>query len=197
MSWWSTLIHATPGVILTRSYGEEGSPEHSELIAFDANSGKRLWMRSGIILEEAGLSAISVRHLDQTVLLNIHTGEEVNIEMENAIEENKKLLLPFRYINDSTHFKTVSNYLLSTYAVQAMHVIEYLEYQGLIFISFYVQGEEHMNNRLLVIDDEGQEEFQVTLGENLKGISDNTFFLFNGNLIFVDNRNQFFNYLIS
>ena len=74
--------------------------------------------------------------------------------------------------------------------------LEYLEESSLIFISCYAQSEQGLINDLLVLSTDGEMVLREKLGEQLKGIGQDTFFIYGGSVIFVKNRGELFSYKI-
>ena len=73
--------------------------------------------------------------------------------------------------------------------------IEYLEFNSLIFISYHVQSET-LANYLVVLNENGTEEFKTELGDHLKGIGFETFFILSGCLFFVRNKGELVSFRI-
>jgi hypothetical protein len=197
MEWWSTLIWANKEVILTRTYGEEGNPEHAGIVAYAMRNGQKLWELSKASIQEAGTNVLLVSQEDKNWLIDPLSGTKVSEDIHLVPAQNKTLAYPFRYMKSTPYFDTVGTFIERKYGHVSVHAIEYMEIQGKMIISCYTISEKLLTNNLYVVDSEGNTLLQDILGEKLKGISENTFFVFNGNLIFVNSRNQFFEYSIS
>ena len=70
-----------------------------------------------------------------------------------------------------------------------MITVEYVEYGSLIVISAFA-GEQNLANYLFVFNSAGELLLKETLGEQLKGIALDTFFILSGFLIFVKNKSE-------
>lgn len=197
MEWWSTLLWANREVILTRSYGEEGNPENAGLVAYSGVNGQKLWELSKTAFQDAGTDALLVSREGEKWLIDPLSGSRVTKDMDLVPLQNKTLTYPFRYMKSTPYFDTVGTFIERKFGQVSVHAIEYMEIQDKMIISCYSIREESLTNYLYVVDSKGNTLLQDILGEKLKGISENTFFVFNGNLIFVNSRNQFFEYSLS
>lgn len=197
MEWWSTLLLANKDIILTRSYGEEGNPENAGLIAFSMGDGHKLWELSNTAFQEEGTAVMAVTHEGEKWLIDPLSGNKAPGSIDLIPLQNKTLTYPFRYMKSTPYFETVGTFIERKFGQVSVHAIEYLEIQEKMIISGYSIREGSLINFLYVVDNKGNTLLQDILGEKLKGISENTFFVFNGNLIFVNSRNQFFEYFLS
>ena len=80
-------------------------------------------------------------------------------------------------------------------AILAVAAIEYLEYEDLIIVSVFVT-ETGLANYLYGLNASGEILLKEKLGEDLKGVGLDTFFIFSGHLIFVKNKNELTSYKI-
>ena len=94
------------------------------------------------------------------------------------------------------YFETVRTFLQSRFNFEAVVALEYLEDSSLIFISCYTRNEAGLTNELLVLSADGEILLRENLGEQLKGIGQDTFFIYAGSVIFVRNRGELFSYKI-
>lgn len=198
MAWWSTLISAHETTIITRSYGSDGNAGTTELTGFDSRTGILKWELEQAELLEERPGWIRIQRDEQQELLDPETAKPlVNSPAKNMVIENKIELFPFRYSEGSAHFKTIAAFLLKKQLPAPAQVIDYLEVNDEIVISVYNTVDDALMNRLYVFDLSGDVRFEKEIGKNLNGISDNTFFIYNGNLIFVTSRNDFFEYSLA
>ena len=73
--------------------------------------------------------------------------------------------------------------------------IEYLEIKDLIIVSVFLK-DEGLANYLYAFDANGEVLIHEKLGEVLKGVALDTFFLYSGHLIYVKNKNELISYKI-
>ncbi len=198
MAWWSTLISGRESIFITRSYGSDGNAGTKDLTGFDSQTGRIKWE-----LQDAELLA------EENDWMHIQRqGRQEWLSPETAVAlsgppikdkpiENKQDLFPFRYTEGTAHFSTIATFLSKNQLPDPKQVIDYLEMETGIIISLYCYEDEKLTNRLYVFDLSGDILFEKEIGKNLNGISDNTFFIYNGNLIFVTSRNDFFEYSLA
>ena len=70
-----------------------------------------------------------------------------------------------------------------------------MEYEDVIIISLYIQQPE-LTNYLLILSNEGELLMKEKLDEHLKGIGLDTFFIFEGCVLFAKNKRELFSYKI-
>jgi hypothetical protein len=90
----------------------------------------------------------------------------------------------------------VQTFLQAHFNLKAVVALEYLEEYALIFISCYEQSDLGLTNEFLVLSADGELLLREKLGEQLKGIGQDTFFIYDGSVIFVKNRGELFSYKI-
>ncbi len=197
MPWWSTLISAREGVFIAGSFGGEGSARDMELMVFDSATGELLWSREQVRILEEGERWIKIVQDGEEEYLLLVSGKKADEKNIAQPEKNNRDNFPFRYTEGTRYFETVRRFLEKKNLAVPEKVIDYYEYEGKIVISCFSKGISELNNYLYVFDSAGELMLNQQIGENLKGLSDNTFFIFSGNLIFVTSRNDFFEYSLA
>jgi hypothetical protein len=125
--------------------------------------------------------------------LDLRTGLPVEDQTLLQPRENFLVRKPLQYFHDTSHFETVKKYIQAQCGMTPVSVIEYLEFNNRIMVSFYT-GEQDLANYLLVLTDDGQTLLFERIGEQLKGIGMDTFFMLSGYLIFAKNRRELVSY---
>lgn len=196
MPWWGTLVAAQPGYFVVRSFGADGQASAQEIQVYDFHDGSICWELPQAILVDEREGYLRLRRNGEENWVEISSGETVG---ENRIppEENNPAVFPFRYAEGTKHFETVASFLTGMTGVAPARAIDYREYDNCIVISAFFQQDQKLTNRLMVVNQSGELLLEEVAGENLSGISDNTFFIYGGNLIFVTSRNHFFEYSLT
>jgi hypothetical protein len=125
--------------------------------------------------------------------LRLHDGQPSADDSVLEPEQNFLLNKPLQYYPETAHFETVKSYMEAKLKISAQSVIEYLESNALIFISYYVV-EPDLANYLIVMHHDGKVILHERIGERLKGIGVDTFFILSGYLIFVKNKRELISY---
>lgn len=193
---------STSGTVMAIEIRDE---ENKKVLFSIYNLENKQWLWESIEFEEAwwiNLLAID----DEQVYLNYFTDEEnpqakkiivVNIERQEVIrelheleekEKNKLLKLPFHYVEGSINFDKVADYVKQHCGDKCVKVIDYLQTQSAIAISYYIYDEEKLANFLLILDSEGEELEREKLGEGLEKVGMNTFFRINNYLITIKDK---------
>lgn len=194
--WWVGVSAAMDNVVLFTVYLDRQNPDRKSVVALDLITTNMLWWRNNF-----AYSAVSENVVQGTdtqagmrfLPLNLRTGEPLEFRGELPGKENFLLRRPLQYLQESGHFETVAQFLKMRLGVQAVSAIEYLETGGFVVMSFYVNGGS-LANYLIVVDEAGTTYLSEKIGEQLKGIGLDTFFLFAGYLIFVKNKRELVSY---
>lgn len=194
--WWVSVSAFAGDVVLFTVYLDKQNPDRKSVVAIDHLTRKILWWRNNFAF--SGVTSNIVQGADaqagmKFLSLNLRTGEPLENSEELPGEENFLLRRPLQYLEETVHFETVAQFLKTRLGVRAVSAIEYLEIDGFVVISFYTDSGS-LANYLIVIDHDGITHLSEKIGEQLKGIGLDTFFLFAGYLIFVKNKRALVSY---
>jgi hypothetical protein len=195
--WWINLAAVSGDIILFTVYTDTNNPDRKSIFAFDSQLQKIIWWKPNYSINTvlgSCVVGVETKTGSKEIMLNILDGSELT---ENSVvlqeEQNFIITRPFQYYEGSTHFETLQSFITSKCAISPVISIEYCEYHSLILISAFTKPED-LVNYLIVFNSEGDLLLQETLGEHLKGIALDTFFIFSGYLIFVKNKNELVSY---
>jgi hypothetical protein len=198
-SWWIGLTAATPDVLLMHVFQSMDNPDEKALMAWHIHEQKMLWKLDHFSfdhLEHDFVYGVFTNDETGTKIIDIKTGKTREIAPpEGNFVENIMLQKPFQYIDGNVHFETVKSFLTSRLNVLPVAGMEYLECGHLIFISYQVV-EENLANYLVVYSEHGSLVLHEKLGDHLKGLGLDTFFVLSGFLFFVRNKNELISYRI-
>lgn len=192
-NWWVSLLAANKStVLLNRFMNQGGNPDHKTLIALEATSAGIRWEIGEVSFHDWNETEIrGYRTGDDLVpvTINLLTGElEEGPRQEPAspISTSEKPK-PVFYAEGTPHFETVKKFVSQTdYALT--RGVEYLEFNGWIILSIYVEESAKLANYLLVFSETGTLTLTVKLGEKLSGLGTDTFFILSGCLFLVQNK---------
>lgn len=195
--WWISLTAVEQDILLFTTYDDTSNPDKKSIIAYDMARQKIVWWRSGFTfsaVRPGQVIGLDKKFLWKEVVLDIVRGEEVQeVAPDLETKQNFHVIRPFQYQAGSEAFETVRNFLMTTCQLTSPVAIEYREFEPYIIISVFVQ-EEELANFLYVFTTSGQKVLNERLGEQLSGIGVDTFFILNGCLIFVKNKNELVSY---
>jgi hypothetical protein len=194
--WWVTLSFVSGNTLLLTTYNDTNNPDKKSVIAYDIYEKKIRWWRNNFAITT--VTTDRVAGVDTSLgmkffTLHLHNGEPCTDDSVLVTEQNFLLNKPLQYYPETAHFETVKSYLEAKLKISAQSVIEYMEANALIFISYYV-AEPDLANYLIVMQHEGKVLLHERIGERLKGIGLDTFFLLSGYLIFVKNKCELISY---
>lgn len=197
--WWITLAGVAGDILLLTLYTDAANPEKKSLLAYDVLKNEIAWWYNGFSLSAAGrrhVRGVDSKFPSREIVLDPFTGKQLqDVDFDLGVSQNFPVIRPFQYEERSGHFITVKNFLETRLGIQPLFSIEYLEWGSLIATSVYVK-EEELANYLYVFDPEGELILTEKLGENLKGVGLDTFFIFSDHLFFVKNKRELVSYRI-
>jgi hypothetical protein len=194
--WWVNLAGASDDIVLFNTYTETANPDRKAILAYDLDRKLR-WWRNDFSLTFVGRDCIRgfVSRLGlREITLDLHTGQEI-ASVENAPLDTSMLILPEQYPAGTPYFETVKTFLARKLNLLPVLSLEYVEHDSRILVSYYVM-ENGLANYLLVMQKDGVVLMHEKLGEQLKGIGLETFFILSGCLIFVKNRMELVSYFL-
>lgn len=197
--WWISLRAVSGDILLLNVYTDTNNPDKKSLIAYHVLDKKIIWWQNDFSC--TAVNALYVRGLDQKfsgkeTLLDVFTGKPVAaVDFDLAGAQNFPVIRPFQYEEGSAHFDTVRQFLQTRMGIAPVATIDYLEYDQLIILSVFLKN-EGLANYLYGFDADGKLLIEEKLGEKLKGVGMDTFFIFLQHLIFVKNKNELRTYKI-
>ncbi|MEX1239786.1 MAG: DUF4905 domain-containing protein [Cyclobacteriaceae bacterium] len=197
--WWVSLAAMSGDILLFTMYTDTDNPDRKSLMAYDLSDNKMSWWYNGFSF--SGANALYVKGIDarfpaKEIILDLFSGkalQQVDFHLEDS--QNFPVIRPFQYEEGTGHFDTVRDFLQARLGIAPVATIDYLEFQRLIMVSVFVQ-ENNLANYLIVLDSGGEVVFNEKLGENLKGVGLDTFFIYSDHLIFVKNKSELITYKI-
>ena len=197
--WWVSLAAIAGDRLLFTMYTDTGNPDRKSLLAWDVIKNQLSWWCNGFSF--SGANSLYVKGIDsrfpaKEMILDLFTGTPVqHVDFHLADSQNFPVIRPFQYQEGTAYFDTVKDFLQTRVAVAPFATIDYLEFAGLIIASVFVK-EKDLANYLYVFDSSAEVVLEVMLGENLKGVGLDTFFIYSDHLIFVKNKNELTSYKI-
>ena len=197
--WWVTLAAVSDTVLFFTIYTDTNNPDKKSVIALDIVTRKIRWWRNDFAVSTAAgniVTGIDSKSGSREIGLNVQDGTEVGRDtLLLGLEQNFKVIRPFQYHHGSEHFETMRAFLEKRVKISPVITVEYMEYGSLIVISAFT-GQESLANYLFVFNSSGEMQLSEILGEHLKGIALDTFFILSGYLIFVKNKSELVSYKI-
>ena len=198
-SWWVSLAAIAGETLLFTVYTDTNNPDKKSLLAYSILTKQLIWWYNGFSLSMANrqyVRGVDSRFPGREITLDTMEGKPLpEGELDLEVLQNFPLLRPFQYEEGSAYFQTVRHFLETRLGIQPVATIEYLESGPLIVTSFFVR-EPELANYLYVFSTDGEIVLKEKLGEELKGVGLDTFFIFSDDLIFVKNKHELIVYKI-
>ena len=195
--WWISLSGITGNVALFTLYTDTNNPDKKAALAYQIAEQKLAWWKNDFSIDAVSLNYVrgsSEKFGKQQLVLDARTGDQCELSLFH-VRKNEKVNRPHHYPEGHPYFDTVKTFLNRKFNLLPTSALEYLEHDSLIFISCYLR-EKELANYLFVLSPDGTLLLQEKLGEHLKGIGLDTFFILSGCLIFVRNKGELVSYEI-
>lgn len=194
--WWISLADTSGSLLFLKVYTDTHNPDQKSILAFDFEKEIIVWWRNNFALtavNETKVIGTDTGLGTKLVILDLRTGQPDKEQTVFPVVRNFSLIKPLQYHQDTAHFETLRDFLKLKCSLSPVTVIEYLEFQSLLFISCFVQ-ENDLANFLFVFNKDGEKLLEEKIGEQLKGVGIDTFFIFSETLIFVRNKSMLVTY---
>jgi hypothetical protein len=197
--WWITQEFVAGNQLMLSVYADTNNPDKKSLIVFDVELKKMSWWRNDFSVDAVDTLFIKGRDTKfghKELTLQLQTGKEIpgdSVVLQE--QQNFDLIRPFQYQEGNEHFETIRTFLNDKTGLLPVTILEYCEVNALIIVSVFVK-EGELANYLFVFSKTGEMVLKESLGEHLKGIASDTFFIFSGYLIFVKNKRELVSYKI-
>ncbi|MCW5911582.1 MAG: DUF4905 domain-containing protein [Cyclobacteriaceae bacterium] len=127
---------------------------------------------------------------DAVRLISLSVTDGAVIEAAPGAAHTIQPLRPFVYVQGEPDFDTVQKFLFQQLGHAVFLGAEYLEAEGLIFVSYYIGRPAAFTNVLACFRQDGSFRWSEEIGTNLKGMGTGTFFIASGTLFFVKNKTE-------
>lgn len=192
--WWLGVASIYKNVVFFYTYEDNERPEPSNLFAIDIFTKKILWKHNQYkfskiyqgILEVYFQDSQSIRYTNLDYLTGKVLDDIKIFELQNSEDST---YYPQSFKQDTNYFKTVAEFIKKTQNIEILHLVDYLEHENLVFLSFFFMKNSDLHNNLLILNAKAQ----ILLHENInigKKIAFDTFFLSKNYLVFVKNKKK-------
>jgi hypothetical protein len=197
--WWVSLGAIGGDMLLFTLYTDTNNPDKKSVVAYDVVKKQIAWWYNGFSLASVRGGCVlgqDSRFPGKDTFLDLFTGQPVEpVEFDLEDSQNFPVIRPFQYEEGSAHFDTVKQFFETRLGIAPVATVEYLEFESLIIVSVFLNN-DGLANYLYAFTANGDVLMKEVLGENLKGVGLDTFFIFSGHLIFVKNKNELISYKI-
>ena len=195
--WWINLASVSGTIVLFTLYTDTHNPDKKATVAYNLLDGNLVWWQNDFSISSVSdnfVVGFSEKYGKREVVLDLNTGQTIQAPVFYG-EIQEKSLRPNQFFEGHSYFETVKTFFNQKFNLLPITALEYLEYDSIVFISFYVQ-ENELVNYLFVISAEGDLLMREKLDEQLKGIGLGTFFILSSCVIFVKNKGELVSYKI-
>lgn len=206
-NWWVGMSAADQDVLLLHTFEDTDNPDKKAYFAIHSGNCQTIWKSKHLqVLGIRNQQIYGYENKDDDIFYkcySIQDNKEKTLSTEDALAElqkvsveNKYIRQPFHYTEDEAYFETVRKFVLEYLNQQPLRGCEYLEYQQLIFISYYIQENKALANYLLVVDEEGTLQLHEKMDDQLSHIGWGTFMIIRDQLIFIKRKRELVSYAL-
>jgi len=186
------IVKAFVGNILVlQEYDKDNFPAVKQLYTFDIVNQEVLNVyKNASFLALEGSKMLVLNNINEQISEQCFD-IDVNIDELNNDTFKTNIFFPQNYRNDNLYYPEIVSFLSQYEAATIFDTVEYLEWNDLILISYYICNEEQLfNNYLLVINSQGELVLSETLSENSKGTAEISFFIAHKHLVYLGNHQE-------
>lgn len=186
--WFCGMEIISDGILLLHYYMSESSPAHKGMIAFDAFTGIKLWENYTHAYANEELNSFKAYNTriepKRYIYLDKRTGEEIQVSLKTAIEEEKKpaLIFPGQVSPES-----VKDYL-SPYTAEGF--VESANHDNNFILSFYIKENQLLTNILRVFNTDSELIWEDKILFDIQNQGFDTFFVYKKCLLYIKNRSK-------
>lgn len=204
-SWWIGMRAADQEVLVFHTFDDTENPEKKSYFAIRADTREVIWKSDSLqVLDIKNGYIYGYEQQEDDIIYKyqaVESGTEKSLpkedtlaELQNISVENKYIRHPFHYTEDETYFETVRKFILEYLNQRPIRGCEYLEYQQLIIVSYYIEENKALANYLLVVDEEGALQLHEKMDDQLSQIGWGTFMIIRDQLIFIKRKRELVSY---
>ena len=189
--WWTQAYAIVGDIIIFQFFEEENDPSQYRIFAYTIENNEVLWEREDFYILSFDRSIIQGkcgkdRSTDTT--LNLRNGEKV-LSRKAVQRDIPGITYPTVFLQESDKFSSIMKYIQQSVGQNPIQKIDYLEYHNHLIIGFYTLNPSHkLSSYILISDHNGQIVEFERLNDDLTGIADFTFSIWQNIVIFVKDR---------
>ncbi len=193
LDWWTGIEAVAGKNIVFHHYLQPDLPLHQGIKVFDAQQNTWLWENEFVVFASADANTIeaksSIGSIEQRFCFEIETGNETNAQPTSAENIGNQAIL---ISDEETYFNEIAEYINKFTSFKIHRILEYVETETHIIVSYYVPNKKLFDNYLLVTTSSGEECIHLCLSEGMKGVAAGTFHVSKGLLSFVKEQTELF-----
>jgi hypothetical protein len=182
VNWWTDLVGMQKDKIFFFTHNDQKNPGPGRFFIYDYQDNQ-------VTLDRKDVS-ISLINENKIVLQS----REVDDFQNEIIELNKKehqnpsnIYFPDYFSVDDAYFEKIAGFLHKKLGINVVLGLEYLEQDNYLISSYYLKN-GNKYDRYIVVFKHGESIFNKCIDRNMDGISTESFFLMENEMIFVENR---------
>ncbi len=186
------LKSITSSHLILNEYHNGKNPDHATAMVYDYKRKIIEWEKENFRILEINGEVIKSPHQhfeNRFSYWNVKTGQIIDEPATTNLKSNKTESFPLLYPENSEHFGSFSKFINEKTGHVPAICCEYLEVEKLMILSYYFFENKTLTNVLLIANSDGEILDTINLGENLKGIGKDTFFVLENKLVFISNKN--------
>ncbi len=182
VNWWTDMVGIQNDKVFFFTHNDQKNPGPGMFFIYDYN-------KSQVTLERKDVS-ISLINEQKIVLQRREVDDFQNeiIELsKNEFQNHSRISFPDYFSEEDDYFQKIAGFLNKKLDVDIVLGLEYLEKENFLILSYYLKG-KNKYDRFVAVFKHGDIILNKCIDRNMEGISTESFFLMENDMIFVENR---------
>lgn len=193
--WWIGISAMVGDRAVLHIYEDDQRPERKSLWLWNTRTDRIILELEDSTLVSSSPAGFTIRQGDVLDHLDWDGKKIQSLPPTKTVDaDTTKCHYPFQYQSEEAELDTIRTFIAQAVNVSIVADVEYLEYEGLVFISYYIEEAKMLDNYLLISDLDGTIHMNKKINANATGTGRDTFFIFEHKLIFISNRNRLYVY---
>lgn len=189
--WWVGIESVSEYFLYLHLYDTQMYAQHKDIICVSlSNKEKNFTLKNHSFL---GLENdyLFTNYNKKNLKLNAQTGQLIEENPSKTTKHNDFSNQILKIQEEDSYFIKLQQFILNISNLKAVKLIEYLDYESYMIVSFYHENEDNlMQNILCVLNSENATILlKIVLDDNLSGVGTNSFCVLKNKLVFCENKN--------
>jgi len=199
-SWWMTIAGISGKHLFIEKMNDPLNTEDRNLFVYNWENGQLLWSKEGLLYqnhdEKALKALVKTEDLAETQFFDLASGQKILVNF-TAVLGNSKFIEPSQFQEDTIDFNKLSEFISIELNVKPRLVVDYMEAEGKMLLSYYVADKKGFSNFISVWNEEGDCILWELMEKELKLPAQSSFFVLEKDVIFVQEKVKVKGYQLS
>jgi hypothetical protein len=190
--WWISIFLWNGDQIVFQTYEDTQDIEQRTAFCYDIERAEVIWSIDGVKLQQVdpqSIMCVKLGDKGDAFVLDVASGEQVE-RAPSPLKAVENVQYPLQYAEESEYYAVLKQFIEERSDISVLGEIEYLEWNGLIFVGANYKSENSYALRLFIYDNDGQIQFVSDIEREMKGLAIGSFFMVGEAIIFVERKHM-------